>query len=177
MATIFRAETRHAGASGRYRFKTASFVICVIVSALSIGVHAERTATRTWQAKSGLQSVFNRHLVRVTIFEAGAPTVASHAVIELRDRANRLVARKEGALSPTLQLDLRVADNAGLIQLRAILTVVSDSDQFTAPLVTFEDINPDLGVVIKVDPPCGPGSGPADPQAMCPGWLVLTSPE
>jgi hypothetical protein len=176
MATILRAETGHAGASGRYRVKALSFLICLTVSVLSMGVQAERRETSTWVAKSALQSAFNRHVVRVAIFEQGAPTVASRAVIELRDRANRLLARKEGALSRTLQLDFRVPETAGLIQLYAILTVVS-TDQFTAPLVTFEDINPDLGLVIKIDPPCGPGSGPADPQAMCPGWLVLTSRE
>ena len=163
------------------KIKAVSFWICLTVSLLSIGVQAEQT--RRWEARSGLNSVFNGHLVRLTIFEAGAATVSSHAVIELRNAANRVVARKEAPLTRTspVELDWRVPENAGLIKLRAIVTVTTEDLGFTAPLVTFEDINPSQGAVFKVAPPCGPGTIPGDPQAdgssppPCPGWLVLTS--
>jgi hypothetical protein len=174
MATILRAETGHAGANGRYRIKAASFLICLAVSMLSIGVQAERMVMETWEEISGFHTFLSGHHVRLTIFEAGAPIVASRAVIELRNRSNRVVARKEGALQPTLQLDHKLTADA---QLRALLRFELDPDQLTAPLVTFEDINPSLGLVFKVQPPCGPGSGRVDPQAYCPGWLILTSPQ
>ena len=61
MATILRAETGHAGASGRYRVKAVCFLICLTVSVLSIGVQAERRVTRTWEAKSALHTVFSGH--------------------------------------------------------------------------------------------------------------------
>ena len=164
-------------------FRPLSFLIVLTVCCvLSARVRAEETATRTWVAMSGLNSFFQGHLVRLTLFEAGAATATSRAIIELRDRANRIVARKEGSLTSRspLQVDLKLGATAGLLQLRAIITIVSDTGDVTAPLVTFEDIHPDLGLVIKVDPPCGPGHGPVDPQASCPpggGWLVSTTEE
>ena len=156
-------------------FKT--FLICLAVPLLSIGVQAEQAVTLTWV--SGLHSFFSGHVVRLTIFEAGAATVPSRAVVELRDRANRVVARKASELAPgsSVQLDVMVGDNATLSQWRAIVTITTDSAELTAPLVTFEDINPDLGLVSKIDPPCGPGSPAADPQAHCPGWRFFTSPQ
>jgi hypothetical protein len=172
MLTLLGTKTTHAAADGRSRVRAVSCVIGLTVSLLAIGVQAERAVTRTWVAKSGLQTIFNRHLVRLTVFEAGGATVTSRAVIELRDRRGRVVARKEGVLTSgaPVQLDLKVAETR---QLSAVVEVTGD--ELAAPLVTFEDINPDLGLVIKVDPPCGPGIGPSDPQALCPGWLILTS--
>jgi len=177
MSTLFRAETGHAAESRRHSIKAVCCVIGLVICALSIGVRAEQAVTLAWMAKGGLHSFFNRHLVRVTVFEAGPATVLSHAVIELRDRTGRVAARKEGDLTARLplQLDLRVADGAGLIQLRPIITVTNTRGELIAPLVTVEDIHPDLGLVSKLDPPCGPGSGPGSPQASCPGWLILTS--
>ena len=155
-----------------------AFLICLTLCVLSISAQAEQTASRTWVAKSALHSVFSGHVVRLTIFEAGAPTVTSRATIEFRDGTNRVVARKEAALTPSspVQLDVLVGDNARLAQVRAIVTVSTDSADLTAPLITFEDVNPDLGLVTKIDPPCGPGSPSIDAQEMC-GWLVLTSPQ
>ena len=173
MATIFRAKAGHPEASSRYRVKPASVLICLAVSMLSIGVQAERVVQQEWLGMSGFHTVLNGHQVRLTIFEAGAPIVASRALIELRNRANRVVARKEGPIQPVLQLDFRVSAD---VQLRAILIIEPDPDQLTAPIVTFEDINPSLGVVAKIDPPCGPGSPTIDPQAYCPGWRI-TSPQ
>ena len=83
----------------RYR-SSRVLLICLTVSVLSIGVQAEQAVTRRWEARSALHTFFSGHLVRLTVFEAGAATVASRAVIELRDRANRVVARKEGTLRP-----------------------------------------------------------------------------
>ena len=179
MSTLFMAETGHATESRRHSIQAVCCVIGLAVCALSIGVRAEQVVTRTWVAKSGLHSIFNRHLVRLTVFEAGPATVLSRAVIELRDRAGNVAARTEGDLTARLplQLDLKVADNAGLIQLRAIVTVTNTRDELIAPLVTLEDIHPDLGLVSKINPPCGPGSGPGSPQFSCPGWLILTSPQ
>ena len=179
MSTIFRTATTHAGATGRHRVKAVCLLICLTVSVFSTGAQAERMALRKWVATSNLNSFFNRHLVRLTIVEKGATTATSRVVIELRDRANRVVARKEGSLTSRspVQLDLKLGENAGLIQLSATVMIEFDGDEFTAPLVTFEDINPDLGLVAKIDPPCGPGSGHVDPQAYCPGWHEITSPE
>ena len=179
MVMSFKAPSSHVGAWSRSRIKGAAFLICLTVSVLPIGVQADQAVTQTWLAKSGLQTILPGHLVRLTIFEAGAATVSSRAVIELRDRANRLLARREANLTPNspVQLDLKVAASAGPLQLRAVVSTTTDSGELTAPLVTFEDINPDLGITIKVDPPCGPGIGPSDPQALCPGWLEKTTPE
>ena len=173
MLTLFRTDT-HAAASGRYRCKAVSCVIGLTVSVLAIGAHAQQSATRTWEATSGVYTILNRHLVRLTVFEAGAATFTSRTVIELRDRRGRVVARKEAVLTSgsPVQLDLKVSETARLI---AFISVTTDGDQFSAPLVTFEDINPDLGLVSKIDPPCGPGLGHVDAQASCPGWLILTS--
>src|SRR5262245_53736523 len=137
MLTPLRA-TRHAAAGSRYSVRTASCVIGLIVSVLAIGVQADHATTFTYVAKSGLQTFFNRHVVRLTVVEAGAATVTSRAVIELRNRQGRVVARKEATLTPAspVQLDLKVDDT---IQLRAIVTVITDSAELTAPLVTFED--------------------------------------
>ena len=179
MAMSFGAPTGHGGVSGQR--KAVSYLICLTVFLLSIGVQAEHAATRSWEVRSGLHSFFGGHLVRLTIFEAGAATVVSRAIVELRNDANRVVARRESVLtrSSPVRLDLRLGDNAGLVQLRAVVIVTTESDGLTAPQVTFEDIHPTLGLVNKLDPPCGPGSLPVDPQAApqasCPGWLVLTS--
>ena len=174
MAMSFKVLSGHVGAWGRYRIKAAAFLICLTVSFLSIGVQAERAVERTWEARSNVKSFLSGHLVRVMMVEAGAPMVTSRAVIELRDRANRVVARKEADLSPSLHvlLDFKVGQKAGIVQLYAFIRVTGE---LTAPLVTFEDVNPDLGIVIERDPPCGPGSIRVDPQAYCPGWLELTS--
>ena len=166
MATIFRA---------------VALLLCLTVSVLSIGVQAEQT-TRTWEARSAVHSFFGGHLVRLTVFEPGVATTASTVVIEFRDGTNRVVATKKAQLLPQsfVQLQLKVADTSALGLLRAVVTV-STAGELTVPLVTFEDINPNLGLVTKVNPPCGPGSAPTDPQLSCqpscPGWLILTSPQ
>jgi hypothetical protein len=174
MATIFTARTGRAGASRRYGVKAACFSICLAVFMLSIGVHAERTVTATWQGMSGFHTFLSGHQVRLMVFEAGAPTIAARAIIELRNRANKVVVRKEGFVTPTFQVDHKVSAD---VQLRAFLHFEPDPDQLSALIVTFEDINPSLGLVAKIDPPCGPGSPSIDPQAYCPGWRMFTSPQ
>jgi hypothetical protein len=173
MAMSFKAPSSLAGAWGRDGIKAPFLLICLTISLLSIGVQAQQAA-RIYEARSNVNSFMPGHLVRVMIVEGGAPAGASRAVIELRDRTHRVLARKEADLTANaiVQLDLKVGQKAA--QLYAFIRV---SGEFTAPLVTFEDISPDLGLVMKLDPPCGPGSIHVDPQAYCPGWLERTSPQ
>ena len=167
MATIFRA---------------VALLLCLAVSVLSIGVQAEQTAASTWEARSGLLTFFGGHIVRLTVFEPGLATTASTLTIEFRDTANRVVASKKAQLLPQsfVKLDLKLADTSGPGLLRVVVKV-SKAGEVTVPIVTLEDISPDLGLVTKVNPPCGPGSAPTDPQLSCqpscPGWLILTSPQ
>lgn len=179
MLKLFETRTRAAAADRGNRMGVVASLLGVTICALAVGVQADTTTTRSWAATSGFHSFFARHIVRLTVVDTGTTTGTTRAIIELRDRRDRVVARRDAELTPLspVSLDLKISDGAGLVQLRAFVLFSTDGDTLTAPLVTFEDIHPDLGLVIKLDPPCGPGSAPSDAQAQCPGWRNLTSPQ
>jgi hypothetical protein len=173
MAISFRAPTGHVGGSGRHK-TTLWCVLCLALAAFSSDLQAQ--PTETWTLKSGLNTWAPNHLARLTVVDTSGAPETSIVTIEWRNEAGRVIGRKEGVLtgSTPVRHDLRVGGSAAFEQRRVIVSIKMATGGLTAPVVTLEDLAPDLGFVWTRGV-CGPPIGRIDPQPFCPHWLIFTT--
>jgi hypothetical protein len=135
-----------------------------------------QTTIDTIVLRSGLHSYYAGHGARVTVTEVGRRVASSQVTIVLRDAADVVVARTSGVLQRAVPvtLDFRVrGDERSLTQLRAVVTIVTETGGGAEPVTVLEDLDP-LSLSVEPKVLCGPPSGSEGRQtaAMCDGWVV-----
>jgi len=166
-----RSQRNDPGVSTARRLKTACLALCLAASAFSVGTTAQE-APRTTVLMSGLHSFYRGHVVRATVAEIGARTATSRVRVDYRDDDDRLIARKEGVLTRTsaVRLDLELAGEADLVQLRVVITIIGDGGDVRIPMALLEDLDP-LSLSVEPRVFCNP-VGHDSAQTYCPGWSV-----
>lgn len=138
-----------------------------------------QTTTSRTVLRSGLHTYYEGHVARVTVTEVGGRFASSDVTIVLRDAADAVVSRTSGVLrrSTPVTLDFPLTSQASIpVQLRAIVTIVTDSGGNAEPVTVLEDLDPrSLSAWPKVV--CGPPTGREGPQtaALCDGWVVTVA--
>ena len=153
--------------------RCAGLVMCLAASALSMGAGAD--GPTGVNLKSGYVSFFSGRVVRTTVSEVGPPTASSRVRIVVRNEADQVVGRLEGMLTTKspVRLDLALPKDAGLMQLRFVITIVGDVDLST-PMTTVEELDHDSHAVHQ-RLACGPSGRHEGAQTYCCEGLVATN--
>jgi hypothetical protein len=160
-------------------------LLCALAGAILPSLGGAQTVPTTLNGtimKSALHSFPAGHDAFVTVSEGGFPTPTSvtRITIEIRDGADQLVstaAIRSGILKRGDSVRLRVplgGSPGDLIQVRAVVRVVSTIGSATVPQAVFEDINAD-SLAIKIKGQCSNPEGQEFTPSCggCDGWAVL----
>lgn len=122
--------------------------------------------------KSGFVSLFQDHVLLLTLNDVGVADATSDVTIEFRDASDKRRAFTSGVLSRSQTLQLRVRAESRREQFRAIVTISSITNaEGSERIVGLEDLDAN-SLRIETKPPCAPPSVGIGGEGNCGGWRV-----